>query len=76
MSGTNGSIRWTNNEGFFEPISQRVAWAGAEKNCCGFELLQKTGIFMTTCKGGATGGVSGALTPQIFNFGTTQICAG
>ena len=31
---------------------------------------------MATCKGGATGGVSGALTPQIFNFGTTQICAG
>ena len=31
---------------------------------------------MATCKGGATGGASGALTPQIFNFGTTQICAG
>ena len=30
------SIWWTNNEGFFEPISQRVAWAGTEKNCSGF----------------------------------------
>ena len=36
MSGTNGSIWWTNNEGFFEQISERVAWAGAEKNCSGF----------------------------------------
>ena len=31
---------------------------------------------MATCKGGATGGASGVLTPQIFNFGATQICAG
>ena len=27
---------------------------------------------MATCKGGATGGVSGALTPQMFNFGTLR----
>ena len=44
-SGTNGSIWWTNSEGFFEQISQRVAWVGAEKNCSGFELLRKNRHF-------------------------------
>ena len=40
---------------------------GLELKKLELELLRKTGIFMATCKGGASGGASGAFTPQIFN---------